>query len=78
MSEETTTTTTITDEMPPGPPSLTLQDLTTMIQVLETGTQRGAWKPGELSSVGLLYDRITAFVNAARLAKEAADGNTEQ
>jgi len=45
--------------------TLTLQDLALMIQIIETGTQRGVWKPDELSSVGTLYDRITKFLSMA-------------
>ncbi len=45
--------------------TLTLQDLALMVQIIETGTQRGTWKPDELSSVGTLYDRITKFLEMA-------------
>lgn len=60
---------------PAEKPNLTLQDLTLMMQVLQVGTTRGAWKADELSSVGGLYDRITAFLGAAgvELKKQSAD-----
>ena len=49
-----------------------------MLQIIETVTKRGAWKPDELSSVGALYDRITTFINAANVAKndESSDSTT--
>lgn len=56
-------------EIPPNTPTLSLNDLTIMLQIIETVTKRGAWKPDELSSVGALYDRITTFINAANAAK---------
>lgn len=56
-------------EIPPTTPTLSLNDLTIMLQIIETVTKRGAWKPDELSSVGALYDRITTFINAANAAK---------
>lgn len=54
-------------------PTLSLQDLTLMVQILQVGTKRGAWKAGELSSVGVLYDRITAFLNAAGVQTKSDD-----
>lgn len=59
-------------------PNLTLQDLTLMVQILQVGTTRGAWKADELSSVGGLYDRITAFLNAAGVTlKKESEENLE-
>lgn len=54
-------------------PTLTLQDLSLMVQVLETGSARGAWKASELSSVGHLYDRVTSFLEAAGVPKTKPD-----
>jgi hypothetical protein len=54
-------------------PTLTLQDLSLMVQVLETGSARGAWKANELSSVGHLYDRVTSFLEAAGVPKNQPD-----
>jgi hypothetical protein len=51
-------------------PSLTLQDLNLVIEILETGSQRGAWKAEELSTVGGVYDRISAFLNVANAAQK--------
>lgn len=45
--------------------SLTLQDLAGMTQIIQLGTERGAWKVEELSSIGALYDRVVAFLTAA-------------
>ena len=59
-------------------PTLTLQDLTLMVQVLQVGTKRGAWKAGELSSVGVLYDRLTNFLNSAGVQTKSDDEETEE
>lgn len=59
-------------------PTLTLQDLTQMIQILEVGSTRGAWKAGELSSVGQLYDRLAAFLDAAGVPRPKADSDTAE
>jgi hypothetical protein len=71
-----------TTDQPQTPrPNLTLQDLTLVIQVLESGSQRGAWKVDELSTIGGLYDRISAFIKAASEAaqsQEPADPGSSQ
>lgn len=58
-------------------PSLTLQDLTLMMQILQVATSRGTWKADELSSVGGLYDRVTAFLTAAGVTIQKASENPE-
>lgn len=67
MSEVSNTT---SEEQPDRRTTLTLQDLNLMIQIIDTGTQRGAWKTDELSSVGGLYDRISKFLEAANTAAQ--------
>lgn len=48
---------------------LTVQDLITLKSALELGTQRGAWRANELTAVGQVYDRLSAFV-ASLLPKQ--------
>ena len=62
----------------PERPTLTLQDLSLIVQVLETGSSRGAWKASELSSVGYLYDRVTAFLEAAGVTKPKPDNTAAE
>jgi len=59
-------------------PNLTLQDLTMMVQVLQIGTTRGTWRADELSSVGGLYDRISAFLSAAGVAVKKNPSDSEE
>lgn len=65
MSEVSTTPTTEETVSSQERPSLTLQDLTLVTQIIQVGTARGAWRADELSSVGGLYDRVIAFLTAA-------------
>jgi hypothetical protein len=58
-------------------PNLTLQDLSMMVQILQVGTSRGTWKADELSSVGGLYDRITAFLTAAGVVTKTDTNETQ-
>lgn len=62
------------------PVTLGLSDLQTMLTVIDTVTQRGAFKANELAAVGILYNRIQTFLEAAKQAQQAsapAEGATE-
>ena len=64
MTEETNTNTT---ENTPG---LSLQDLASVVQVIDLCSQRGAFQGAELEAVGGLRGRIQAFVTANAPAEE--------
>lgn len=59
-----------TDESPDAPkkPSITLNDIAQVVEVLKVVTDRGVWKANELSAVGALYDRLTSFLQEAESA----------
>lgn len=44
--------------------NITLQDLGLVVQIIDTCTKRGAFEGVELSSVGMLRDKVEAFVRA--------------
>ncbi len=52
-------------------PDLNLNDLTAMRNLIDVVTQRGAFKANELSSVGVLFDKLNAFLDAANQAQQA-------
>ncbi len=54
-----------TVETPEQRPTLGLNDLVTMAQIIQLATSRGAWKTEELSTVGNAYDKLIAFLEAA-------------
>ena len=60
-------------------PSITLQDIASVVEILKVVTDRGVWKVNELSGVGQLYDRLVAFLNSAGINLPSADStsNTE-
>lgn len=66
-------------EPPQNKPGLNIQDLVNVLQVINTCTQRGAFKADELSGVGGLYDRLNAFVQSTGVLTEnnAATSATE-
>lgn len=62
MTEETTNETT--------EPGLSLQDLASVIQVIDLCSKRGAFEGAELEAVGALRGRLQAFVAANAPADE--------
>ena len=46
-------------------PQLSLQDLATMVQVIDICSRRGGFEGQELEAVGGLRNRVVAFVNAS-------------
>jgi hypothetical protein len=63
-----------TPEVQEAPVSLTIQDLTLALQILQATTARGAFKAEELTVVGGLYDRIFKFLDAAGAIQKAPEG----
>jgi len=45
---------------------LTVSDIASLKALLEAAHARGAFKMGELSTVGLLYDKLAYFVEQAQ------------
>lgn len=54
-------------------PQLTLADIVSALQIINAATTRGAFKANELSTVGGVYDRISAYVEFIQ-PKEGAEG----
>lgn len=51
-------------------PELNLNDLLAMRNLIDVVTQRGVFKANELSAVGVLYDKLNAFLEASQKAQE--------
>ena len=45
-------------------PSLTLQDLVLVAQIIQLTSQRGAFKAEELEAVGALYNKLITFLQS--------------
>ena len=75
MTEETVDTSTNTETAPAqeqvAPPELNINDLVAMRSLIDVVTQRGAFKATELSGVGMLYDKLNRFLEAAQQAAPA-------
>lgn len=59
-------------------PSINLTDIAQCVEVLKVCTERGAWKPSELSAVGNLYDRLSRFLEEAGVSPEANASDPQQ
>lgn len=64
MSENTNETST---------PELTIADLQNLRVVIDIASRRGAFSAVEMTSVGSVYDKLNAFLNAVAPAETKAD-----
>ena len=64
------------DTSAPNSTNLTIQDLTTAMQIITVISARGAFKPEELGVVGNLYTKIHAFLDASGALAPATDSTT--
>jgi len=61
------------------PEGISLNDLSTLKQIVDVATQRGAFRGGELSQVGAVYDKLTAFLTYVEEQQKAiAEANKEK
>ena len=47
-------------------PGITLNDIANAAQVIDIAVSRGAFRAGEAADVGVLYNRLTAFLKASQ------------
>lgn len=52
------------NETPQPAPSLTIQDLVLVAQIIQLTSQRGAYRAEELANVGTLYNKLIAFLDS--------------
>ena len=45
-------------------PDLTIQDLQALKSIIDVASQRGAFKPNEMMTVGQTYSKLETFLNA--------------
>jgi hypothetical protein len=47
-------------------PELTVNDLSALKQIIDVASQRGAFKPNEMVSVGTIYNKLEIFLSAVQ------------
>ncbi len=57
----------------PEAEELTTDDLINVLRIINTATERNAFKANELSFVGSVYDKYTRFIRAAQQEAEVSD-----
>lgn len=73
----TEVTNTLSEDTVNKKPSINLTDIAQCLEVLKVCTERGAWKPSELSAVGNLYDRLSRFLEEAGIAAASNESETQ-
>ena len=58
----------------PGP-DLTVQDLQALKSIIDVASQRGAFKPNEMMTVGSTYNKLETFLSAVAAQAPAPDGS---
>tara|TARA_Y100000114_G_scaffold100800_1_gene93909 strand:+ start:666 stop:962 length:297 start_codon:yes stop_codon:yes gene_type:complete len=58
--------------------ALNVQDLDACVKIIDTALQRGAFRGAEMTSIGTVFDRISAFVNQVKAQQEAKKENADQ
>ena len=57
---------------------LTLADLASIHSIIEAATTRGTFRANELTPVGAIYDKLTAFLQAANANAVTAEPDAPQ
>jgi hypothetical protein len=75
MAEENTTQPTeVKDTAQAAAPELTIQDLSAIKAIIDVASQRGAFKPGEMMTVGQTYTRLENFLIAIQAQQQQPEG----
>lgn len=60
------------------PTSITLQDLTIVVSIIDACSERGAFKGNELAVVGQVREKISAFVKQNQQKNEQPEPTEEE
>lgn len=64
------------DVAAPQPAGLNIQDLISLLSIVDVASRRGAFRAEELSSVGNVYDKVSEFLKSTGLLTEPAQEET--
>jgi len=77
MTEEVTDVP-VADEEATENPSLSLQDMATLVQIVDLCSERGSFKGVELEAVGAVRNRLVRFLQAAAPAAPEGEVPAEE
>lgn len=61
----------------PSQPELTVQDLSALKTIIDVASQRGAFRPNEMVTVGQTYTKLENFLLAIQAQQSQAEGATK-
>jgi hypothetical protein len=61
-------------QAPGAEAELTVQDLQAIKQIIDVASQRGAFKPNEMMTVGGVYNKLEAFLGAVQAQQSQSKG----
>ena len=61
----------------PEAPQLNINDLVSIVKIIDACSERGAFKGNEMASVGAVRERIAAFAEANQPVEEPQENNNE-
>jgi hypothetical protein len=64
-------------ETVPQAPTMNLQDLVYLINIVDVASRRGAFKGEELSAVGAVYDKVVSFLKTTGAIVEPESANEQ-
>lgn len=72
-----TTNTEQTQEHAEGAQAITIQDLNLLANIVDLASKRGAFQGSEMSQVGAVYDKLSAFLSFVE-AQQKAQAEAEE
>ena len=64
-------------DLSPQGPSLNIQDIVSLLNIVDVASRRGAFRAEELSAVGNTYDKIANFLRSTGAIKDPAPAEKE-
>jgi hypothetical protein len=58
-------------------PEITVADLTALKNIIDVASQRGAFRPNEMTTVGQTYTKLEAFLNAVAAQQQETEQPSE-
>lgn len=68
----------MTEQQTDTQPNIAIQDIAFLLNIVEVCSTRGAFRAEELSSVGAVYNKVKAFIDANTPAAPVAEETTTE
>lgn len=68
----------MTEDTKPSGASLSINDIAAAVQIINAATKRGAFDAKEALEVGMVYARLSQFIESTKAAKSTATSTEEE